>query len=136
MGETSNVVDLGALMTDITTLKLAILVMKLLSSTKIFLAFSSNKEAEKARDMSSPLWDYFNDVDLRFEGLRFDERFVWLECFGIPLHQWCKVAFKNIGSIWVPIIEFNSQTENTMSLTRVRMLLRTKVTNEWIVVFY
>ena len=61
------------------------------------------------------------------DGFRFDDRLVWVECFGIPPHLWCRETFKNIESIWGPVVDFDRHIEEMRCLTYARIFVRTKL---------
>lgn len=59
----------------------------------------------------------------------FDDRLVWIDCFGIHPLCWSKENVKKIGEKWGPVLSIDNRIGNLDSLTFARILVRTKAQN-------
>ena len=101
-----------------------------LSPTKLLLVFGSKKDAYNAVNMDSPLWDIFDDVRLWAEGETYDDRLVWIDCIGIHPLCWSMENLKLIGEKWGPVLHIDNKMQGVDSISRARVLLRTKTQNK------
>ena len=97
-----------------------------LSPTKILLVFDCANEVEYAMREESDQWNIFDDIRIWSEGEMFDDRLVWLECYGIHPKCWSKKNIMCIGEKWGPVLHIDNSVENICSLTYARILVRTK----------
>ena len=101
-----------------------------LSPTKILIVLDSVDNAVNAASSNSVLWSVFDDVRLWSEGENFDDRLVWLECFGIHPSCWTMDNVRKIGEKWGPVLTIENKIDDVCSLTYARMLVRTKAQNK------
>ena len=73
---------------------------------------------------------FFDDVRLWSKGDNFDDRLVWLECYGIHLKCWTMDNVRKIGGKWGPVLSIDNRVDDVCSLTYARMLVRTKAQNK------
>ena len=104
--------------------------MYYLSPTKILIVFDCKIEASIAVSEESYLWDVFDDIRMWFEGEVFDDRLVWIDCYGIHPKCWSTDNVRKIGEKWGPILYIENRVNNLYSLTFARMLIRTKAQNK------
>ena len=64
MGESCTAVDQMNVMKKINDLSLPIVRMESLTPTKILIVFESDKITAESWDLSSPLWDLFDSVEM------------------------------------------------------------------------
>ena len=72
----------------------------------------------------------FDDIRLWSEGDRFDDRIVWIECYGIHPICWSEENVRRIGEKWGLVLSIDNRVDGLCSLTYARMLVRTKVQNK------
>ena len=101
-----------------------------LSPTKILIVFLCKENVNSAMSMNSPLWKLFDDVRPRSEGEQFDDRLVWIDCFGIHPVCWSLDNIRRIGEVWGPVLHIVNRVGCLDSLTFARMLVRTKAQNK------
>ena len=59
--------------------------------------FESLKDSVDAGSGTCVLWNVFDDIRLWSEGEMFDDRLVWIECYGIHSKCWTKENVRKIG---------------------------------------
>ena len=101
-----------------------------LSPTKILLVFECANDVEYAMRENSALWNIFDDIRIWSEGETFDDRLVWLDCYGIHPKFWSEQNIRSIGQKWGPVLQIDNCVENISSLTYARILVRTKAQNK------
>ena len=100
-----------------------------LSPTKILIVFLCKENVNSAMSTNSPLWKLFDDVRPWSEGEQFDDRLVWIDCFGIHPVCWSLDNIRRIGEVWGPVLHIVNRVGCLDSLTFARMLVRTKAQN-------
>ena len=78
----------------------------------------------------SSLWNLFDNVRLWSKGEMFDDRLVWIECYGIHPKCWSEENVRKIGEKWGHVLNIENRVENLRSLTYACMLVRTKAQNK------
>lgn len=53
------------------------------------------------------------------------ERFVWLSCYGMPLHGWSHSTFKDIGNFWGEFLQVDESTNLEEYFVKARLLIAT-----------
>ena len=101
-----------------------------LSPTKILIVFDFMDDAVNVVSENSVLCSVFDDVRLWAEGESFDDRLIWLECFGIHPRCWSMDNVRKIGEKWGPVLSIDNKVDDVCSLTYARMLVRTKAQNK------
>ena len=104
--------------------------MFLLSPTKMLIVFDDKNKVSKAVSVGSSLWNVFDDIRPLLEGEYFDDRLVWIECYGTHPKCWTKDNVRKIGEKWGPVLCIKNRVESLCSLTYARMLVRTKAQNK------
>ena len=104
--------------------------MFLLSPTKLLVVYDCIDDAKNAVSVDSALWDSFDNVRLWSEGEMFDDRLVWVECFGIHPKCWSEENMRLIGQKWGPVLCVENRIGSLQSLTYARMLIRTREQNK------
>ena len=102
----------------------------LLSPTKFLLSFDCEMDAETAVSKDCVLWSLFDDIRRWSEGELYDDRLVWLECFGINLKCCSMKNLRTIGEKWGLVIRIVNSVDDLPSLTSARILVRTKAQNK------
>ena len=82
-----------------------------LSPTKILIVFDSKHEAEIVAAIGSEYWNVFDDIRIWSEGEYFDNRIVWLECFGIHPKCWSEENVRKIGEKWGPVLSIDNSVD-------------------------
>ena len=101
-----------------------------LSPKKVLIVFECENDAENAVNEDSDLWNVFDDTRRWSEGELYDDRLVWLDCYGIHPKCWSMENVRNIGEKWGLILYIDNRVESVCSLTYARMLVRTKAQNK------
>ena len=101
-----------------------------LSPTKILIVFDSVDDAVNAVSENSVLYSVFDDVRLWEEGESFDDRLIWIECFGIHPRCWSMENVRKIGEKWGPVLSIENKVDDICSLTYAKILVRTKAQNK------
>ncbi|CAO2841488.1 unnamed protein product [Amaranthus hypochondriacus] len=114
---------------DIDSFNIPLIGMNSLSPCKIILFFDNENAMNDALGDGSQLWHIFDDVRQWSEGESFNDRLVWIECFGLDPKCWSLDNIKTIGEKWGPVLYIDQTHDNPMSLTHARMLIRTKAQN-------
>ena len=86
IAKNSKVIDLTQAVLDVSASVCSVKGMFSLSPTKILIVLELKNDAENAVAVVSVLWNVFDDIRLWSEGDRFDDRIVWIECYGIHLN--------------------------------------------------
>ena len=100
-----------------------------LSPTKILIVFKTVDDVVYAASVNSAFWSVFDDFRLWSEGDNFDDRLVWLECYGIHPKCWTMDNVRKIGEHWGPVLSIENRIDDVCSLTYARLLVRTKGQN-------
>lgn len=129
IAECSNGLDLSKVDSFINQSGLPVMGLHTLSTTKILMSFESVEESEMAIKEDSVLWQFFDDIRMWSDGESFDDRLIWLDCFGIHPKVWSLDTIRNIGERWGPVITIDQNHHNISSVTHARILVRTKAQN-------
>ena len=97
IAENTGVINLDQTETKVSAISASVKSMYSLSTTKILLVFECKNDATNVVSLDSPLWNVFDNVRIWSEGEMFDDRIVWLECFGIHPKCWSKENVRAIG---------------------------------------
>lgn len=100
--------------------------MFIFSPTKLVVLFNSENETVEALKVDSFLWTIFDDVRRWTEGEYYDDRVVWLECFGIHPKCWSLDNIKKIGEQWGPVQKIDHIDKCIINRTYARILVRIK----------
>ena len=126
IAENTKVINLAQATTEVSALSKSIKGMYSLSPTKIMIVFQCIEDATNAVSEDSTLWNVFDDVRMWSEGETFDDRLVWLECYGIHPKCWSMENVRKIGEKWGPVLCIDNRVENLCSLSYARMFVRSK----------
>ena len=74
--------------------------------------FECKNDALNAVSEDSSLWNVFDDVRLWSEDEMFDNRLVWIECYGIHPKCWTIENVRKIGEKWGPVLSIDNRVEN------------------------
>ena len=130
IAENTEVINLAQSEIEVSTMLKSVKGMFSLSPIKILIVFESKSEAAKAISVNSKLWNIFDDIRLWSEGDMFDNRLIWIECYGIHPKCWSKENVRRIGEKWGPVLSIDNRIDGICSLTYARMLVRTKAQNK------
>ena len=97
-----------------------------LSPTRILLSFDCEDDVMSAVSEGSRLWKIFDDSRTWSEGELYDDRLVWLECYGIHPKCWSRNNIRSIGEKWGHVLIIDNSVDDLHSLTYARILVRTK----------
>ena len=130
VGENSEVLNIPHIHSQIQECNVKVTGILYLSPTKLLLVFDCEIDANNAVVCDSPLWNIFDNIRLWCEGDFFDDRVVWIECFGV--HPLCcsKTNLKSIGELWGPVIHIENKVQGIENITGARLLIRTKAQNK------
>ncbi|CAO2827669.1 unnamed protein product [Amaranthus hypochondriacus] len=92
-------------------------------------SFVSKNDVAVALDEKSIFWKMFDNVRQWSEGERFDERLVWLECFGIHPKCYSLENVKKLGEKWGSVLFIDQFKDGCKCLTYARLLVRTQAQN-------
>ena len=129
IAENTEVLNLSDVESEVSASSNSVSGMFSLSPTKILIVFDCKENVSDAVSIGSPLWNIFDDVRKWSEGEVFDDRLVWLECFGVHPMYWSEENLRKIGEKWGPVISIDNRVGSLDSLTFARMLVRTKAQN-------
>ena len=130
IAENSEIINITKATKDVAALSKHIKGMYYLSPTRILIVFECMDEVVNAVSKESALWSIFDDIRPRSEGEQFDDRLVWLECYGLHPKCWSKENVKRIGQKWGSVLCIDNDIDSICSLTTARMLVRTKAQNK------
>ena len=130
IAENTEVFDIAHKISEVAAAYASVKGMFLLSPTKLLLYFDCELEVEAAVSEDCVLWSMFDDIRKWSEGEIYDDRLVWLECYGINLKCWSRKNLRCIGEKWGPFISIEDSVENLRSLSFARILVRTKAQNK------
>lgn len=103
IAESAKPINLSLVAASVSSLNLPFAGMNSLSPCKIILFFDNDDVVQKALEDGSALWDLFDDLRGWIEGEFFDDRLMWIECFGIHPKRWTMDNIKSIGEKWGPV---------------------------------
>ncbi|CAO2830830.1 unnamed protein product [Amaranthus hypochondriacus] len=96
----------------------------------MILFFAGEPEVEKALSDSSPLWTLFDDVRRWSEGEIYNDRVVWLECFGVHPQCGSDNTLRLIGEKWGPVLRIDREFKGVPSISYARLLVHTRAQNK------
>ena len=129
IAENTEVINLSKAESMVSTICNTVSGMYSLSPTKLLIVFECKENVYEAVSIGSSLWNIFDDVRVWSEGEVFDDRLVWLECFGVHPRYWSEENMRKIGEKWGPVLSVDNRIDSLHSLTFARMLVRTKAQN-------
>lgn len=103
--------------------------MYTLSPCKMLRFFNNENDMNNVLEEGSVLWNVFDDLRRWSEGESFNDRLVWLECFGIDPKSWCLDNIRSIGKKWGSVLYVDRCHDVVPCLTHAHMLIRTKAQN-------
>ena len=95
--ENTEVLNLEQTVKKVAAVSKSVKSMYSLSPTKMLIVFVCNDDAKNIVSMDSSLWNIFDDIRLWSEGEMFDDRLVWIECYGIHPKCWTMDNTRMIG---------------------------------------
>ena len=130
IAENSEPLDLELIKSDKNVREVNFTELFYLSPTKLLLVFDCQLDATNALAIGSKLWDVFDNIALWSEGELFDDRLVWIDCFGV--HPLCctNETLKTIGEVWGPVLQIERNIQGIETITGARILIRTKAQNK------
>ncbi|GKV14958.1 hypothetical protein SLEP1_g25756 [Rubroshorea leprosula] len=98
---------------------------------KLVLLDSEDKEALKDLIESAKDWfnQWFDEVQPWSPKMVATERFVWVKCYGVPLHVWNPEYFTIIATLWGKFISLDESTRLKKRFDVARILISTSETN-------
>ena len=121
--QNTNIIDIQHTTAALADAAASVKGMYSLSPTKILLVFDCANEVKYAMREESTLWNTFDDMRMWSEGEIFDDRIVWLECYGIHPKYWSEKNIRCIGEKWSPVLQIDNSVETISSLTYARILV-------------
>ncbi|GKV03082.1 hypothetical protein SLEP1_g15450 [Rubroshorea leprosula] len=99
---------------------------------KFVLMDCDDKEELKELVESAKDWlgQWFVDVKPWSPQMVANERFVWLKCYGVPLHAWGPEFFISIANLWGNFITLDESTSSKKRFDVARILISTSETNQ------
>lgn len=127
--ENAEPLNLPQIIDDISGSNVPITGMNSLSPCKMLLFFNNENDISNALDESSKLWNTFDDLRRWTEGEYFNDRLVWIECFGLHPKGWSLNNVRKIGENWGPVLYVDQSQDELQCLSYARMLVQTKAQN-------
>ena len=106
--ENSEIINITKAKKEVPALTQHIKGMYYLSPTRIMIVFDCLDDAKNAVAKEIALWTAFDDIRPWSEGELFDDRLVWLECYGLHPKGWSEENIKKIGECWGPVIDIEN----------------------------
>lgn len=105
-----------------------------LGGTYMIITFRSKDDREHAM-ANSVIRSWFSSFEPWNGDTASLSRFVWINCWGMPLNIWCHNSFKRIGEMWGEFIALDVETIHGLSYDVGRLLIVTEKQHridEWI----